>query len=195
MKDYASFCLITACFISISGLQAQSIDDTSAACSEAARLITENDIDGALEEAQWCMEGLQQIKQNQTLAVFPDKVNGYRGAGIENQSAMGMTIIERQYQRDSDRIDVTLTTGSAGGGLAALAQMGLSLGASVGKKLRIQKRTVIDMSELEGQARYIVQLKSSGMLTISSSTVQPDAVLTFIKAFPIEELDDALKTR
>ena len=103
-----------------------------------------------------------------------------------------MTIMNRAYARGDDEIDVALTTGAAGSGLAALAQMGMSLGGAGGRKLRVQKRTVLDMSDAEGEAQFMVQLKSGGMLTIGSSGLAPDEVLAFVKAFPILELDEAL---
>jgi len=83
--------------------------------------------------------------------------------------------------------------GFGAGGLAALAQLGLGAGGA-GKKIRVQKRTVIDMSESSGNAQFLVQLKSSqGMLTISSDNLSSDEVLTFVRAFPIKDLDEALE--
>jgi hypothetical protein len=170
---------------------AQSAEEAATACTEAARLIGEDDLVGALDEARWCVESLQQLRQQATLTVFPDSVDGFAGGELDNQSAMGMTIIERSYSKDGGNVSVSLTTGVAGGGLAALAQLGMGMGGG-GKKIRVQKRTVIDMSEANGESQYMVQLKSGGMLTISSSDLDAEQLLTFVKAFPIEKLDDAL---
>lgn len=176
----------------------QDADEAAAACLEAARLIQEDqDYDGALEEAGWCVEGLKQIKQAQTLAVFPDEVAGYVGGEISNQSALGMNMIERTYTKDGNDIKFSLTagSGSAGaGGLAMLAQLGMGLGgAGGGKKIRIQKRTVVDSSESSGKSTFLVQLKSGGMMNVESSTVGRDDVVDFLRKFPIAEIDDALK--
>ncbi len=181
--------------IMLSGTQAmaQSAEEAATACQEAARLIAEDDLVGALDEAKWCVESLQQLRQQATLTVFPDAVAGFEGGEIDNQSAMGMTIIERRYSSDGNDIAVSLTTGVAGGGLAALAQLGMGMGAGSGKKIRVQKRTVLDMSEGGGEAQFMVQLKSGGMLTISSSDLSSEELLPFVKAFPIAELDDALE--
>ena len=175
-------------------VSAQSREDTLAACRDAASLLEADDIDGALEEANWCLEGLKQMQQALTLTLLPDELDGFVGGEISNQTAMGMTMIERRYSRDGDAIDVSLTAGdgAAGGGLAALAQMGLAMGAGAGSKMRIQKRTVIDTGAESGEANFLVQLKSGGMLTISSATVGRDDVLAFVRAFPIAELDDSL---
>ncbi|MFK7994965.1 MAG: hypothetical protein AB8B87_12555 [Granulosicoccus sp.] len=177
----------------VTQVRAQTAEDASAACTEAAGLINEGDFVGALDEAEWCVESLRQLKQQRTLTVFPDAVDGFEGGEIDNQSAMGMTIIEREYTADNRSVSVSLTGGVAGGGLAALAQFASGMGAGAGgKKMRVQKRTVIDMGGDGGQAEYMVQLKSGGMLMITSNDLDSDALLDFVKAFPIAELDEAI---
>ncbi len=170
---------------------AQSAEEAATACSDAVELINEQDFAGALEEAKWCVESLQQIKQQAMLEVFPDEVLDYSGGELSNQSAMGMTMLERNYSNSESDVDVSLTTGMAGGGLAALAQLGMGMNAGAGKKMRIHKRTVLDLSE-SGEGQYMVQLKSGGSLMISSTELNAEQLLPFVKAFPIVELDDAL---
>lgn len=191
MKKQTVFLCSTLLLISGQAVMAQTAEDAATACTEAARLIGEDDLTGALDEAKWCVESLQQLRQQATLTVFPDSVDGYAGGEVDNQSAMGMTIIERIYTRDNSTISVSLTTGVAGGGLAALAQLGMGMGGT-GKKIRVQKRTVLDMSEVNGESQYMVQLKSGGMLTMSSSDLSAEQLLPFVREFPIAELDDAL---
>lgn len=193
MKTPAIVLATAACLLTGTQVIAQSAEEAATACTEAARLIGEDDLVGALDEAKWCVESLQQLRQQATLTVFPDAVDGFAGGEIDNQSAMGMTIIERTYSKDGSDISVSLTTGMAGGGLAALAQLGMGMGAGSGNKIRVQKRTVLDMSESGGDAQYMVQLKSGGMLNITSSNLNAEQVLPFVKAFPIAELDDALE--
>lgn len=171
-------------------------DNPADACMEAARLITEdNDLDGALDEAKWCVEGLEQLKEQQALAVFPDSVDGFSGGKTEQQKAFGMSIIERTYTKGSESININLTGGggAAGSGLAALAQLGAELGGQSGSKMRIQRRTVIDMSGEGSEANFMVQLRSGGVLNVSSSTASSDTVIGFLKEFPIADLDDAMK--
>lgn len=172
-------------------VQAQTAEDAATACSDAVELISEEDFDGALEEAKWCVESLQQIKQQAMLEVFPDEVLEFTGGELSNQSAMGMTMLERSYTNAQSDVDVALTTGMAGGGLAALAQLGMGMNAGGGKKMRIQKRTVLDLSQ-SGEGQYMVQLKSGGSLVISSNDLNAEQLLPFVKAFPIADLDDAL---
>lgn len=187
---------ILAVLVSVAGSamgQQQSLEDAANACQEAARLIADDDLVGALDEAQWCVESLQQLKQQQTLTLFPDLIAGFNGGEIQNQSAMGMTIIERSYEKSDQSINVALTSGVAGSGLAALAQLSMGLGATgSGKKLRVQRRTVINMSQPDSSSEYMVQLKSGGMLAIKSNTLTESDLLEFVREFPIADLDDAL---
>lgn len=191
MKSYASLILSTALVLSIPQGIAQTKEDAAAACAEAARLITEDDFTAALDEANWCVESLQQMKQQAMLTVFPDTVADYSGGEMNNQSAMGMTILERAYSGAEGAVNVSLTTGIAGGGLAALAQLGMGLSSGGGKKLRIQKRTVLDLGD-STRGQYMVQLKSGATLAITSDELNAEQLLPFVKAFPIAELDDAL---
>ena len=170
-------------------------EDAADACREAANLIESGDLDGALDEAQWCVESLQQMKQQQTLAIFPDEVAGYIGGETSSQNTLGMKMIEREYSKDSQSISVSLMGGgNAGAGLAALAQLGLQFGSQSGKKIRIQRRTVVDMSD-GGDAQMMVQLRSGGTLNVTSGNVAAEGVMEFLKAFPIADLDDALKSQ
>lgn len=167
-------------------------DDTpAAACREAAKLFEENDIKAALEEARWCVESLEQLKQQSTANLFPDSLNGFNGGQVDTQNAMGMSITERTYSKGSNTIDVNYTGGgAAAGGLAALANLGMTMGGG-GKKLRIQRHVVLDTSA-QGNAKFIVTMKSGGMLNVSSSNTDYDTVLVFLKAFPIKEIDNAV---
>ena len=191
MKAMVAGVALGCSLITSAQVSAELKDEAATACTEAARLIEEEDFVGALDEAKWCVEGLQQIKQDAVLTVFPDAIEGFEGGELNNQSAMGITVLERDYSSSEGDVSVTLTTGVAGGGLAALAQLGMGLGAGTGKKLRIQKRTVLDMSE-GNKRQFMVQLKSSGMLNITSSSLDTEALLLFVRAFPIAKLDDTL---
>lgn len=166
--------------------------ETITACEDAGKLLAENDIDGALEEAKWCLEGIEQLKQNQTLAVFPDEVMDFIGGEIDKQEALGIKMIERDYVKDNESIKVSLAGGgAASAGLAALAGLGLNLGDGAKKKIRVQRLTLLDMSD-GGSAQYMVKLKSGLMLTISSDNVDAEKTLEFVRAFPLAELDAAL---
>ncbi|HBR99311.1 MAG TPA: hypothetical protein DD979_18330 [Gammaproteobacteria bacterium] len=165
-------------------------DNPGKVCREAARLFDEDDIEGAIEEARWCLEALEQLQQQAAGQLFPDEINGFVGNELQSQSTMGMRIMEREYVQGNQLINVTYTGGgAAAGGLAAIARMGMNMGGT-GKKMRIQRRTVIDMSDAQ-QVEFSVSMKSGGMLNITSSNVDHDTVLAFVKDFPIAELDDA----
>lgn len=185
-------CVVAAATVSSVPLAvAQTKEDAASACTKAASLIMENDLVAALSEANWCVESLQQLRQQAILAVFPSVVESYAGGETSNQNAMGINIIEREYSGVDGSVNVLLTTGVAGGGLAALAQLGLGLGSGGGKKIRVQGRTVMDLGD-SSQGQYMVQLESGATLMITSEELNSERLLPFVKAFPIAELDDTL---
>ena len=159
------------------------------ALQAAAELYEQGDIDGAIEEAEWGLELLRQLKRGATATHFLDEVLGYVGAPLQTNTAMGMTVMERSYSKGNSTISVTLTGGmnSAMGGLGALANMGMMGG---GEKVRIQRRTGTAMSD-GGENTIMFGLKEAGMLNFESRDVSMDELKAFAEAFPIAELDEA----
>lgn len=169
-------------------------EDTPAdTCTSAADLFKDGDIEGALEEARWCVTQLEQLKQGETSAFFKDEINGFKGGKLDQQQAMGISMIERSYSKDGKIIKVSLSGGASGAAsnaFAALASFGIQ--SSNGKKVRIQRRTAM-ISDDGGNVQAVVTLKSGGMLTFESNDLNSDDVTAFAKAFPIADLDDSRK--
>lgn len=166
-------------------------DSPKTACAAAVELFDEDDIEGALEEARWCVTLLEQNMQGTRAKFFADTIAGYEGTELEQNSAMGMEVITREYTMDDKYLTVTLTTGGTGnlaGAFAAFAQFG----GQGGKKLRIQRRTAMDMSE-GNSVDIIVTLKNGGVLKFESNDLDFDAVKSFAQEFPIADLDDSLR--
>jgi len=183
---------VLASFIAVSSAAGTAVaadDDPVAACAEAVSLYKDDDVEGALEEARWCVSQLEQIRQNSVASFFRDEIAGYQGGELSNQQAMGISMIERSYTNGDQQIDVSLTGGaSANNAFAALAQMGMSSG--MGQKVRIQKRTGT-LTDENGTVTVMVSLKSGGMLQFESYSASSDEVVEFANAFPVADLDDA----
>ena len=169
-------------------------EDTPAeTCSSAASLFKEGDIEGALEEAQWCVTQLEQLKQGRVSSFFKDEIDGFKGGKLDQQQAMGISMIERNYSKDGKVVKVSLSGGASGAAsnaFAALASLGLQ--STNGTKVRIQRRTAM-VSDEDGSIQVVVTLKSGGMLTFESNDLNSDDTTAFAKAFPIADLDDAIK--
>lgn len=186
--------LITGLAIGLTSiLPAHAEEDPTETCTSAASLFKEGDLDGALEEARWCVTQLEQLKQNQTSSFFQDEINGYTAGQLESQQTMGMQLIERNYSKDGQMISVSLAGGALGAAnnaFAALASFGMQ--SAQGEKTRIQRRSAV-ITEDSGSNQIVVTLKSGGLLTFNSANVSRDEVLAFAKAFPVADLDDAMK--
>ncbi len=195
----ASILGLLAC-IAHTTVVANTQDEAIAACLEAARLIQEDDdISGALEEANWCVAGIKQLNQEKTLSLLPDEVENFAGGEIENEQIMGLSVIKREYTSGDQSLNVSITTstGEAGGlgGLGALAQLGAIFGGAAasagGKQVRVQKRTVMASDEGDGGALN-VKLKSGGTMAVESDNMDSEELLDFLRAFPLAELDDSM---
>ncbi len=188
--------LLTVTAITLSSIFSTPVfaDDSPAdTCKSASSLFKEGDIEGALEEARWCVTQLEQLKQGQTSAFFKDEIGGYIGGKLESNQAMGFTVIERRYNKESISISVTLSGGASGAAnnaFAAIAAFGMQ--AAQGKKVRIQRRTAI-VNDENGSVQVVITLKSGGMLTFDSSELSKDDVIGFAKIFPVADLDDSRK--
>lgn len=192
-KKSKTIIISSSILLSLSALnQAYAQEDPTETCASAVKLFKDGDIEGALEEARWCVTQLEQLKQGQTATFFKDEILGYTGGKLDSQQTMGMSIMERSYSKDNSTISVSMSGGAAGNAMnnifGTIASMGLQ--GAAGKKVRIQRRSAV-VSEENGTANIIITLKSGGILTISSSNVSSDEVLAFAKAFPVAELDDS----
>ena len=189
----SNLALFTIAFTLISPLAVYAEDDPSATCSSAASLFEEGDIEGALEEARWCVTQLEQLKQGEISTFFGDEINGFKGGKLEQQEAMGFSMVERRYSKDGKIISVSLsggTSGVANNAFSALASLGMS--ASGGKKVRIQRRTA-SLNTDAGNNQLGVTMKSGGLLNFESRDLSAEEVIAFAKEFPVADLDDALK--
>jgi len=63
-------------------------DSPADTCKSAASLFEEGDIEGALEEAEWCVTLLKQLKQGEISTFFKDEVHKYKGGKLEQQEAI-----------------------------------------------------------------------------------------------------------
>ncbi|MCU7921136.1 MAG: hypothetical protein KZQ88_00360 [Candidatus Thiodiazotropha sp. (ex Dulcina madagascariensis)] len=167
-------------------LQAAAEGDPATYCKQAAELYAADDIPGAVEEAKWCLESLEQIQQARKSEGFPKQVAGWKQGEISQHKAMGLSNIEAQYTMTDKTIKVSYTSG--GGGMAAMfSQMGLATGG--GKKIRIGRYTGMVM-EKGSRKEIVISLKMTpGMINLSSSNATLDELSAFAKAFPVKDID------
>lgn len=154
-------------------------------CTAAASLYEEGDIEGAIEEAKWCLESLEQIVQARKSEAFAEEVNGWVRGEISQQKMMGFSLIETKYTKEGKTISVNYNSGVGGMG-GMFNQMAMS---QAGQKIRIQHYTAIVMDK-GNQTEIMIGLKTSGgMLNLSSSDTTKDELVDFAKQFPIKQVD------
>ncbi|MEJ2619640.1 MAG: hypothetical protein P8163_05130 [Candidatus Thiodiazotropha sp.] len=159
--------------------------DPAAYCKQAAKLYQEDDIAGAVEEAKWCLESLEQIQQSQKGDRFAKQVAGWQRGEVAKHKAMGMSMIETEYSKGDKTIQVSYNSGAGGMG-AMFSQMGLMGG---GKKIRLGRYTGLVMEEGSNNEIIIGLKMTQGMVNLSSDSASLDELQAFAKAFPIKDID------
>lgn len=181
-----------ALMLTLAGVPAHAADDPEKIFKEVIQLYQEGDLEGALEEAKWGIERMEQMRQDKVSEVFPDKIGDFEGQALNKNKAMGIMVTERRYTGNGKTVNVSLTEGSSGGGalsgLGALMQMGGAM--SGGRKVRIDRRSGTAMSEGSSNS-VVVALESGGNLTFASSDLTLEEVIAFAEDFPVKELDEA----
>lgn len=161
-------------------------NDPSAYCKQAAELYQSGDVAGAIEEAKWCLETLEQIAQNQKSEVFPTDLAGWTRGEVSQQKAMGFSNIEVAYSRDGKQIRINYTGGGGGGMAAMFSQMGM---AGAGRKIRLGRYTGI-VTEQGQRNKIMIGLKMTpGMINLESDSASVDEMVEFARALPVQDID------
>ncbi len=175
--------LALLCGLVIFNTQAIAQDDPGKLCQNAAKLFSDGDLDGAIEEAKWCVEGLEQLKQASQAEAFPKAIGDWKRGDVNTNKAMGMTVIDTTYTSGDKEISVSLTSGMEGFG--ALAQMGM---ASAGTKVRIQKKTAVILGET-AQPEMMISLEGGKLLKFEARSASQDEMVELAKKLPLEQFE------
>ncbi|MEW8506952.1 MAG: hypothetical protein AB2598_09620 [Candidatus Thiodiazotropha sp.] len=183
MKKHLLY-LSLSCLI-VLPLHADEEGDPATYCKQAAELYEEDDIAGAVEEAKWCLESLEQIQQARKSDKFKKEIAGWKRGDVKQQKTMGFSIIETKYSKDGKTIEVSYNSG--GGGMAAMfSQMGVAGG---GKKIRLGRYSGMVMEQGTRNEILIGLKMTPGMITLSSSNASLKELRGFAKKFPVKEID------
>ncbi len=158
-------------------------EDPEKLCKNAAALYADDDIDGALEEAKWCLEALEQLKQAKLVEAFPETVKGWKRGDVNANKGMGMSVIETRYEKDGKTINVSLTGGMEG--LGAFAQMGLAAG---GNKVRIQRKTAYVMGGSDSP-ELMMTLEGGKLLKLDGYQVTVDDLTAVASELPLKAFE------
>lgn len=154
--------------------------ETQEACAAAAELAQGEDVKAALEEARWCVEGLEQDIQNAQAELFEKNIDGWVRGEVSTNKGMGMTVTQTEYSKDKAGIEITLTSGAGAMG-NVLAQMGMMQGV---KRVRLGKLKGIMTAENE----LSVSLPDGRLLSVQGQGVSNDDLIAFVKKLPLDKL-------
>ncbi len=156
-------------------------DETQASCKAAYELAQKGDTKAALEEARWCVEGLEQSLQKAQKELLAPNIDGWKRSDLSSNKALGMTITEATYKKGQETISLTMTGG--GNSLAsAFTQMGMMQAAGNRVRLGAYKGTLIPGETL------VITLGEGRMITLTPQSASDESLTQFAKALPLSEL-------
>jgi hypothetical protein len=148
----------------------------------------------AIEELSWVQKELEKMNMKKLEAFLPNDLSGFKGGKVEQNSALGMTNMERTYTKGSETVTVSVTGGGAGsplGGLAGLGRMAMAFGGQPGMdSFRISGRTA-NLNEQGDSSDLTIFLDSGSMLNIKGAN--GDTLKKLAEAMPIDAMDKYLK--
>ena len=163
-----------------------------ASCGKILQYYSDGDVEGALEEARWCVQALELASQQQDSAFFRTEIGGWQRTSLSQNNALGFAVTEAGYAKE-DKILTASLMGAAGGAnslgglFGAIAQAGI---AAAGTRMRIQQHAAVATNDA-GNAQLMITLESGGQLQIASSSASLEEVIAFAEQFPITELDES----
>jgi hypothetical protein len=188
--------LMIACLVMVTP-QLSLAEDVNEIFKKVNGYITEQNYPKALEELSWAKKEIEKLNSTKIGTLLPATVNGFTGADVKVQSAMGFDNIERDYSGNGKKITVSVTGGGAGnamGGLAGLARMGMMMGGQQPgvDSFRLDGRTA-NLDTTGGRAELTVFLDSGSILKVEGSGVDAATIKSFAEGLKISNLDNYMK--
>ena len=173
LKTLSLSLLISPILISLL-TSAATAEDIKALLDRVQQYNSEGNYPKALDELTWVKKELEAKYMTKLGEFLPDSLAGFTGDKLETNSALGMTVISKNYKNGANSAKVELRAGSAGGaaagmgGLAALGQMAAMFGQQSGQStVRIKGKTA-NLQEDSGE--MTVFLDGGTILTIRKET-------------------------
>jgi len=182
LKNKTSILLCAPLFLSLNLASPMVLsEDTEESCKAAYDLLKDGDVKAALEEARWCVEGLEQMQQKAQKELLAANIDGWKRESLSSNKALGMTVTEARYSKGSESIELNITGGGNNFAGAAFAQMGMM---QAGSRVRLgaYKGTLISGETL------MIPLGEGRFITLTPSSASDDSLKSFAKALPLSEL-------
>jgi hypothetical protein len=168
------------------------------------QLVEDKNYSKAMDELGWAKKEIEKLHLAQLQTYLPDKLAGFDGDTLENNSVMGLTNIERNYTKTGENtsVKISLTGGGKTGGdlgignLAALGKMAAALSPQTGSDtIRISGRTAqLTVNKESESAELTVFLDSGTILKLEmSNSAQGDTLKSMAEELKINDLDNYLK--
>ena len=156
----------------------------------------------ARDEANRCMQGIEQALQGAVGDYFKDQIAGWKRTAFDQNMVLGFANITATYAKSGNNVSVSLTRGASGGDavggglgklLGGIARAGLE---SSGRQVKVAGLP----ASVQQDGSIVVNLEEGAFLSFKSPAFKDqDAALAgmgdLVDAFPVADINNALKKK
>ena len=172
-------------------------DDVTDSIDEATEAYKSGDVASAVENLNYAVQLLQQMKGDSLAKLLPEPLDGWEAKEAES-TAVGAAMFgggltaERSYTKDKSRIDIQIVTDSPVlQGMMAMFSNPMFAASSGGKMTKINKQKAIVKLDKSGKGGEIqMMIKNRYMVTLDGSRVSEDELLEYAGAIDFSQFED-----
>jgi hypothetical protein len=186
---------VLACGQQVANAQLE-ISNSGDSCAQIESLRKAGKIGEARNQAQACLDALNQEANASVAKMFPTQVGGWQRASVEENQALGFTNVSSTYKKGEHAATVSLTGGNVGGGalggvLGGIAKFGIK---NAGKQVKVAGLA----GSVQADGSVMVTLDDGSFLGFSCPDFNTaDEALAglgdLIDAFPVADINNKLK--
>ncbi|MGB0847094.1 MAG: hypothetical protein ACPGSM_10230 [Thiolinea sp.] len=170
-------------------------DDVSDAIDEASKAYESGDVNTAVENLNFAVQLLQQMKGEKLSELLPEALDGWT-AGEAESAAVGAAMFgggltaKRSYQKDKSKVKIEIVTDSPMiQSMVALFTNPL-FGASGGKMTKINgHKAMLEYNKKRQKGEYKLMINNRYMVTVNGRKVEADELKAYVEAIPFDEFE------
>ncbi|MCI5065397.1 hypothetical protein MRY87_06700 [bacterium] len=160
-------------------------------------LLAKRDYTKALQELEAARGAIEELKNDGLKNFFPDSLEGLKGGEFRLSSALGMTNLEREYEKSEEGdVEKTLTVSLVGGGnsgafggIAGLGRMAAIMQQGKESEIKIAGYTA-NLDESGARPELSLFLESGGILKLEGQgAVKGDELQKIAKTLDVRAID------
>ncbi len=200
---FVLICLLGALNLFAVSRSAVAEDNFAEALTRAQAFKAQGKFSQALAEISWATSELQKLHSEKLKGFFPSSVKSFTAQDVEENSALGLISIDRQYvAANGVKIKASLSGAAAADGAAAqgmaafagMAQFAAMAGGGLNLELLRIKDQRAQLMKSAGELKLIIPLSSGSMLQLEASegAATKEQLVSLAEAFDLQGLNTYL---